>query len=288
MPEDTELNFKISGSVGRWSKGAVNQSDDVETVQNMLRIAAMILNDPELDPNALDGSISHTEQNSDTIKAIEAFQRRFTSAPDGLISVGKRTWQELMSTLEGADDEIPHTVDTGSNGSSFVTPGDAQFLFPFKRLPHENWTEGMRRFGASRSNGGRSHAGCDLYFDPGTVIHAITAGRVTLGPYKFYQGTFAMEVDHGLFLARYGEIQQSTFVRVGDNVTAGQPIAKVGDLTNINVSMLHLELYDKSAQGQLNVAKKHSAKAANGVPYMRRRDLIDPTSKLNVWQNNLS
>src|SRR6266849_1767435 len=81
MPENTTetgtLKFEISGSVGRWSKGAANQKADVETVQNMLRLAAMILNEPQLDPNSIDGSINHNEQNSDTIKAIEAFQARF-------------------------------------------------------------------------------------------------------------------------------------------------------------------------------------------------------------------
>ena len=111
---------------------------------------------------------------------------------------------------------------------------------------------------------------------------------MTLGPYPFYQGTFALEIDHGAFLARYGEIQQSTFVHQGDQVTAGQPIAKVGNLIGITNSMLHLELYDKSAQGQLTVKNNQTARTANGVPFMRRKDLIDPTAKLNEWKNNLA
>jgi murein DD-endopeptidase MepM/ murein hydrolase activator NlpD len=288
MPENTQLDFEISGSVGRWSKGAVNQKDDVETVQNMLRIAAMILNEPQLDPNRIDGSINHNEEKSGTIKAIEAFQARFMSAPDGVIGVGKRTWQELMTTLEGSDDDTEPAGDTGSDTGSFVTPpGDGQFFFPFKQLPNRNWTEDIRRFGARRSGGKRAHAGCDLYFPEGTIIHAITSGRVTRGPYEFYQGTFALEIDHGAFLARYGEIQKSTFVTEGDEVTPGQSIAKVGNLTGIINSMLHLELYNKSAQGQLTVKNNQTARTASGLPFMRRRDLIDPTSKLNVWKNNL-
>lgn len=291
MPEDTTgtpIKFAISGSVGRWSKGAVNAKADVETVQNMLRIAAMIENEPQLDPNNIDGSINHNEAKSGTIKAIEAFQKRFTNKPDGVISVGQRTWNELMTALEGTDDDVEPTGDTGSGTDSSVTPqGDGQFLFPFTQLPKENWTEGMRRFGASRSDGARAHAGCDLYFPPGTAIHAITDGKVTLGPYEFYQGTYALEVDHGTFLARYGEIQGSTFVKQGDHVTAGQPIAKVGKLNKIVASMLHLELYDKSAQGPLTVKNNQTAKKG-GVPFWRRKDLIDPTPKLNVWKDNLS
>jgi len=293
MPENAAetntLEYKISGSVGRWSKGAVNQKDDVETVQNMLRIAAMILNEPRLDPNSIDGSINHNEQKSDTIKAIEAFQVRFMNTPDGVIGVGKTTWRELVTTLEGTDDDTEPAGDTRPVSDSAVTPpGDAQFFFPFTQLPNKNWTEDIRRFGARRSGGARAHAACDLYFPEGTIIQAITAGKVTLGPYPFYQGTFALEIDHGAFLARYGEIQQSTFVHQGDQVTAGQPIAKVGNLIGITNSMLHLELYDKSAQGQLTVKNNQTARTANGVPFMRRKDLIDPTAKLNEWKNNLA
>jgi murein DD-endopeptidase MepM/ murein hydrolase activator NlpD len=287
MPETT-LDFAISASVGRWSKGAVNQKDDVETVQDMLRTAAMILKEQRFDPNSVDGSINHNEQKSDTIKAIEAFQSRFMNKPDGVIGVGKTTWRELMTALEGADDDTEPAVDTGTGaGSSVTLPIDAQFFFPFTHLPNVNWTEDIRRFGARRSKGARAHAACDLYAPEGTIIHAITAGKVTLGPYPFYQGTFALEVDHGAFLARYGEIQQSTFVRQGDQVTAGQPIAKVGNLIGITNSMLHLELYNKTASGPLTVKGAQTARTASGMPYMRRKDLIDPTAKLNEWQNNL-
>lgn len=286
MPDNTD--FQISGSVGRWSKGAQNQTEDVETVQNMLRTAAMILNVPSLDPNSVDGSINHNESHSDTIKAIEAFQARFLSSPDGLISVGKRTWNELVETLEGTDEPAQPADPVAAAASAVTLQAGAQFFFPFTKLPNVNWTDGMRSFGSRRSGGARAHAACDLYFPEGTIIHAITDGRVTLGPYPFYQGTYALEVDHGAFLARYGEIQLSTLVHQGDQVTAGQAIAKVGNLTGIVNSMLHLELYDKSAQGPLTVRGAQSAKTANGVRFMRRRDLIDPTAKLNVWRNNLA
>jgi murein DD-endopeptidase MepM/ murein hydrolase activator NlpD len=293
MPENTSepttLKFEISESVGRWSRGAVNRKDDVETVQNMLRTAAMILSEPRLDPNNIDGSINRDEKKSGTIKAIEAFQARFMNAPDGVIGVGKRTWNELMNTLEGTDDDEEPTVETGAGAALPVaTPlGDGQCFFPFDRLPATNWTENIRCYGARRNKGARAHAGCDLYFPEGTIIRAITSGKVTLGPYPFYQGTYAMEIDHGTFLARYGEIQKSTFVKQGDQVTAGQPIARVGNLIGITNSMLHLELYDKSAQGPLTVKNKLTAKTASGIPFMRRKDLMDPTAKLNEWKNNL-
>ena len=277
MPE-----FAISNSVGRRTKGAVNKIEDVETVQNMLRLAAMIEIQPQFDPGGIDGTIDVNESADDTVRAIEAFQTQFF-APDGVIDVGKRTWRELLDVLDGEDDDNQPTPVT----TPVVAVSNGECFFPFKELPSKNWTEDIRRFGARRSNGARAHAGCDLYFPTGTIIHAITSGRVIADPYWFYDGTYALEIDHGTFVARYGEIQKHALVRKGDLVSPGQPIAKVGNLLSIVQSMLHLELYDKSEQGPLTVKTSKTKKTADGVPFWRRRDLIDPTPKLNEWKNNL-
>lgn len=272
------LELAMEASVGRWEKGAVNNLKDVATIQDMLRHAAMILSNPRLDPGALDGKIHPNSNKSGTVLAIEEFQSRFLTSPDGVISVGGRTWRELLGVVNGTQ------TDTSSSTSS----GTAKFFFPFTRLPSADWTSGMRRFGGNRS-GNRAHAACDLYFPAGTIIHAITDGTVVRGPYSFYLGTFALEIDHGSFIARYGEIQQSAFVRQGDRVRAGQQIAKVGHLVGVSVpsDMLHLELYDKSASGPLTVSAAAGKKSSSGRPFMRRRDLIDPTPKLNQWKDNL-
>ena len=133
------------------------------------------------------------------------------------------------------------------------------------------------------------HAGCDLYFPQGISIRAVADGVVTRGPYAFYCETFALEVDHGSFLARYGEIQSKTEVSAGATVRAGQKIASVGHLVGVQAAsdMLHFELYDKSMSGSLTVASASASAVKNGVPFMRRKDLIDPTLKLNQWQENL-
>ena len=104
---------------------------------------------------------------------------------------------------------------------------------------------------------------------------------------RFIAQTFALEVDHGDFLARYGEIQAKTTVKQGDKVRAGQQIAMVGHLVGIQVpsDMLHLELYDKSASGPLTITDTaRSKKRSDGIPFMRRKDLIDPTASLNKWR----
>lgn len=270
--------WRITGSVGAWTAGAANDKKDIETVQDMLSQIALILGEPSYNPGGIDGEISPAGKRSDTVPAIKGFQGRFMLRPDGLIGVDGRTWREMLRVLE---------ADRSETTPAAAAPGD--FFFPFAKLPSANWSSPPRSFATRRAGGARAHAGCDLYFPAGTVIHAIADGTVTRGPDPFYAGTHAMEIDRGSFIARYGEIQAAAFVRRGDRVTAGQPIAKVGHLIGITVpsDMLHLELYDKSADGPLTVSASASARTSSGVPFLRRKDLMDPTARLDVWKNNL-
>lgn len=270
----TTTNWKITASVGQVSKGAVNNDTDVKTVQAMLRSAAMILGNPQLDPGTIDGTIDPKAAKSNTVQAIIAFQSRFFTKPDGVIDANGRTWRELVAILGGTPEPQQ------ASGAEF---------FPFATLPAVNWTSAPRSFASNRDNGARAHAGCDLYFPKGTTIHAIKDGTVVRGPYYFYNGTYALEVDHGSFLARYGEIQENALVREGDRVIAGQPIASVGHLENISVpsDMLHLEIYTKTEHGPLTTSAAAGLSAPNGRPFMRRKDLVDPTPYLNRWKDNL-
>lgn len=281
-PQDVE-DWKIGGSVGRWERGAVNNKHDVETVQEMLRGAAMLLRDPQLDPGPVDGAIGRGGRRSQTVEAIKSFQSRFMTSPDGVIGVGGRTWRELLSVLSHGAEGQP------AEEPAAPADGERRFFFPLSPVPADSWTIPPRCYGSRRAKGARAHAGCDLYAPVGTVVHAITDGTVVRGPEPFYAGTYSIEVDHGDFLARYGEVQGEAFVRKGDRVTAGQPIARVGRLVGIQVpsAMLHLELYDKSAHGPLTVPAAQSARTRDGRPFLRRRDLIDPQPKLEQWKSNL-
>jgi len=278
------MSLQLSASVGRWEKGARNLRPDVEVVQRLLESAAQALKAPELDPKGVDGEIARPPATSHTVTAIEAFQTRFTSSVDGLIKPDSQTWHALLDAVgeKPGVQEPPNQPDVSNNAR--------EFSFPFPTLPASDWIHSPRAFASNRNNGLRAHAGCDLYFDKGTWIYAVGDGTVTRGPYPFYCATFALEVDHGDFLARYGEIQARTTVKEGDRVHAGEQIAKVGHLVGIQVpsDMLHFELYDKSASGPLTIPDAaRSKKRADGTPFMRRMDLIDPTPKLNQWQAHL-
>jgi murein DD-endopeptidase MepM/ murein hydrolase activator NlpD len=253
-------------------------------VQRLLEATAQTLKAADLDPKGVDGKIARPPATSNTVTAIEAFQRRFTSSVDGLIKPASQTWHALLDAVS----EKPEIQEPPNQPDVFNDVHE--FFFPFPTIPASDWIRSPRAFASNRNNGLRAHAGCDLYFEKGTWIHAIGDGTVTRGPYPFYCQTFALEVDHGDFLARYGEIQARTTVKEGDSVHAGEQIAKVGHLIGIRVpsDMLHLELYDKSASGPLTIPDTaRSKKRPDGTPFMRREDLIDPTPKLNQWQVHL-
>jgi murein DD-endopeptidase MepM/ murein hydrolase activator NlpD len=89
---------------------------------------------------------------------------------------------------------------------------------------------------------------------------------------------------------RYGEIKPDCTLRKGEQVKAGQVIARVGLLVGIQVpsAMLHIEMYDGSASAPLTAPESASARRADGVPFLRRADLIDPTPFLNTWRTRLA
>jgi len=265
----------IGASVGAWEKGARNLKADVEIVQQLLTQAAQQLGRAELDPGGVDGGISSPPRSSSTVKAIKALQNLSGFGADGRIDPGGKTWQRLVAVVEG----------------SVAVPAAGDTCFPFAVAATADWAHAPRSFGSSRSGGKRAHAGCDLYAPVGRTIHAVRDGVLLRDPYDFYAETAALEIDHGDFILRYGEIKRGSPLRKGDTVKKGQPIAQVGLLVGINVpsAMLHLEMYGGEASGPLTVpSREASAKRADGVPYMRRSDLLDPTPFLNDWKTRLA
>ena len=129
------------------------------------------------------------------------------------------------------------------------------------------------RFGGSRDGGSRKHGGADLYAPVGTNVYAVKGGTVIQNPYKFYRGSYAIEIDHGNFIARYCEINVTIGLLKGSIITQGQLIGTIADLS-LNRSMLHFEMYSGNGIGPLT--------NRTNPPYMRGSDLIDPTRFLNL------
>jgi hypothetical protein len=139
----------ITGSVGRWEKGARNLQADVETVQRLLETAAKKLQAPDLDPKGVDGKIARQSAKSNTVAAIEAFQKRSNISIDGLIEPGGQTWQALLQAAGGThplpnDDpqtyikEISVSLDDPDHWLTLSWTGpnaDSQETGPFRTSP---------------------------------------------------------------------------------------------------------------------------------------------------------
>jgi hypothetical protein len=136
----------ITGSVGRWEKGASNLEADVETVQRLLETAAQKLQAPDLDPKGVDGKIARQSAKSNTVAAIEAFQKRSNISIDGLIEPGRQTWQALLQAAGplGNDDsqtyiqQISVSLDDPDHWLTLTWTGpnaDSQETGPFRTSP---------------------------------------------------------------------------------------------------------------------------------------------------------
>ena len=150
-------------------------------------------------------------------------------------------------------------------------------------------------FGASRSDGARAHAGCDLYWmtraqsgydcaylalNQDRPVHAVADG-VIVAYDSFYQGTWELVVEHAAFTVRYGEVAPNALpggLGIGSEVTAGQHIANMGTLSTpprCSKAMLHFELYSGELDGPLTERNNRSYMHVPHANYERRGDLMD-------------
>jgi murein DD-endopeptidase MepM/ murein hydrolase activator NlpD len=138
-------------------------------------------------------------------------------------------------------------------------------------------TNASCKFGAPR-DGGRKHGGCDLGAPRGTPVYAVDDGEVVEVAGNFLHGTSVVSIGHGdlydddYIIVRYGEVD-TIMVQLGQKVTQGQMIAKVGKQTG--GTQLHLEMYAGDQTGQF--LQEYS------LPYKRRSDIMDPTTHLDSW-----
>ena len=102
-------------------------------------------------------------------------------------------------------------------------------------------------------------------------------GTLVRSPYYFYSDTYAVEIRHGDFLMRYGEILGGSYIG-GQHVRKGQPIAKIGRLAS-GSSMLHFEMYSNGASS--------APLTTSTGPYKRRGDVINASAHLDEWAHHL-
>jgi len=207
-----------------------------------------------------------------TSQAVHRFQTASNLRVDG--KVGPQTWGRLNRPPGASGNSSAPPV---SQPDAPSTTGSGDFCFPLAARPSPDWKSGARYFGARRSGGTRLHAGCDLLGPKGTPIYAISDGTLVREPYYFYSGTHAVELRHGSYIIRYGEILPGSYVG-GRTVRKGQLICRIGRL-NSGSSMLHFEMYSNG---------RSTARLTTGTgPYKRRADVINPSPHLDAWLSNM-
>jgi len=165
---------------------------------------------------------------------------------------------------------------SGDNSANFWQ-NRSTWLQPVKGRQTADPTGGARYFGAPRANG-RAHAAIDFIAPGGTLVYAMTDGKV-IRTSLFFQNTSAVEVQNtDGTIARYGEIAPA--VSVGTIVHRGDVIGKI--MTNYaGTAMLHLEMYMGTSSGSLSQGNNSSNyKYVKVRNYERRSDLIDPTGAI--------
>jgi hypothetical protein len=250
---------------------------------------------------------------------------------------GKIQWEKSAATDMDYTAVVKYTVDlskvndpsklrfTASVRSKYaetkcpikIAPKESRIVsmrFPLDAKYNDNgYTSGERSFGSSRNHGKRAHAGCDLYAPVGEKIYAVADGVITR--YRdFYGQTYALEVDHGDFMVRYGEVQPPlnhkykddpppntvcngfSDLKEGVKIKKGQHIAYIGQLrldkdrngklVNYPKTMLHFELYNGDDKGDLTDKTNSSYKNVPQKNYQRRNDLLDPTQSLEQAEGN--
>jgi murein DD-endopeptidase MepM/ murein hydrolase activator NlpD len=110
-------------------------------------------------------------------------------------------------------------------------------------------------FGAERQNSEtgerRFHVAVDIAADVGDRVRAMESGRI-VAIQTFTKGTWAIleETDSGIVIL-YGELAPDTWnVKVGQRVTAGEPIARIGLMGTKH--MLHLEAYKAGTRSNVS------------------------------------
>lgn len=156
------------------------------------------------------------------------------------VKVGERLARQAARTSGTLADGVGQAALFG--GQEFVMPTSGVFTSGFGG----RW--------------GTVHKGIDLAARIGTPIYAVTDGTViSSGPASGF-GMWVRVLHPGGWISIYGHINRS-FVRVGQQVRAGQQIAEVGNRGQTTGPHLHFEVHNPAGQ------------AVNPVPWLATRGI---------------
>ncbi|MBC9704762.1 MAG: peptidoglycan DD-metalloendopeptidase family protein [Enterococcus sp.] len=143
------------------------------------------------------------------------------------------------------------------------------------------------------------HSGMDMAGPDKSTIHSIASGTVMAAGPTYYLGQWVIvrhNFDGKIFDSVYGHLtENSQMVKVGDKVTAGQPIALEGTTGLSTGPHLHLEIWENGFMGKDSKhvdpqpwLKAHNVTALDDTPVLKPLDCAygELTSNTNVaWGN---
>lgn len=193
--------------------------------------------------------------------SLATFSTASAEVPDALASdADAADIDRYLSTQEVAAD-LPATCDPtwGANGmlSAMVAEPDAGFVMPVAEGDYR-LTSGYGARWNPTGSGYQNHLGTDFAAPTGTPIYAIASGTVEyVGIGKDGRSSNLIiikhDVDGQVFWSWYVHMyDDGLHVEVGDEVTAGQYIADVGNNGNSTGSHLHLEIHTGDGETTIN------------------------------------
>lgn len=181
----------------------------------------------------IDGLNSKNSTNKDSVQIVEKYEtelKEFTESETVISNLYKapvKVVAKKTTTRSG-------TANTSSNSSSQYVPIGITLIAPISGTI-------TSRFGAISSVRTGSHTGLDIAAPSGTAIKAAAGGTVT---YSGYQGSLGnlIIISHGNGVQTYYGHCSALLASVGETVSQGQVIARVGSTGNSTGYHLHIEV----------------------------------------------
>lgn len=168
-----------------------------------------------------------------TATAVRGWERRAHERADGIVT----RWQVLRMRRSAVSSLS--SANGGTRVGTTNTTSSTGYVFPV-RGPHSFGTS-INRYGAPRS--GHTHMGQDILARMGTPLANAHAGRVTHRASGGAAGNYVViAASDGTDLV-YMHLQTPAVVRVGQWVSAGRFIGRVGQTGDATTPHLHFEVW---------------------------------------------
>ncbi len=185
------------------------------------------------------------EQKIANLTTLKAEQSKIQAELEAARAEQKKLTDEAQEDVDEVSAEIKQRQKDSNEIAAIIRSmqdpgtgtGTGKYIWPLKGYSTVSSGYGWRTLRGKRN----LHTGIDIPAPKGTSIYAIDDGKVILSR-KYGSYGECVIVDHGNGISSLYAHQSSRSVSVGDTVTQGQVIGKVGSTGNSTGNHLHLEI----------------------------------------------